>query len=81
MIHDLFTGAFNSSDDKAVVYYGADQWPRGLRHELSSPAQTLGSWVRIPLETWMSLCIYSVCAVPCAGSGLRRADPPSKESY
>jgi hypothetical protein len=26
------------------------QWPRGLRHELSSPAQTLGSWIRIPLE-------------------------------
>jgi hypothetical protein len=25
------------------------QWPRNLRHEHSSPAQTLGSWVRIPL--------------------------------
>jgi hypothetical protein len=45
------------------------QWPRGLRHELSSPAQTLGSWVRIPLEAWMSVCAYSVCAVLCAGSG------------
>jgi hypothetical protein len=29
-------------------------WPRGLSHELSSPTQTLGSWVRIPLEAWMS---------------------------
>jgi hypothetical protein len=36
------------------------QWPRGLRHEPSSPAQTLGSWVRIPLEAWMSACVYSV---------------------
>jgi hypothetical protein len=25
-------------------------WPLGLRHELSSPARTLRSWVRIPLE-------------------------------
>jgi hypothetical protein len=44
--------------------------PRCLRHELSSPAQTLGSWVRIPLEASMSVCIYSVCAVLCADSGL-----------
>jgi hypothetical protein len=26
------------------------QWPRGLRYEPSSPAGTLGSWVRTPLE-------------------------------
>jgi hypothetical protein len=25
------------------------QWPRGLRHELSSPARMLWSWVLIPL--------------------------------
>jgi hypothetical protein len=29
---------------------GRSQRPRGLRHELSSPAQTLGSLVRIPLQ-------------------------------
>jgi hypothetical protein len=34
--------------------------PRGLRHELSSPARTLGSWVRIPLKSWMFVCVYSV---------------------
>jgi hypothetical protein len=34
------------------------QWPRGLRHELSSLARTLGSWVRIPLKARMSvLCV------------------------
>jgi hypothetical protein len=33
---------------------------RGLRHELSSLALTLGSWVRIPLEAWMSVCVYYV---------------------
>jgi hypothetical protein len=31
-----------------------------LRHELSSFARTLGSWVRIPLDAWMSVCVYSV---------------------
>jgi hypothetical protein len=46
------------------------QWPRGLRLEPSSPARTLGSWIRIPFEAWMSECVYSVCAVLCAGSGL-----------
>jgi hypothetical protein len=35
------------------------QWPRGLRHELSSPAPTLGSWVRIPLRHGC-LCVFCV---------------------
>jgi hypothetical protein len=39
------------------------QWPHGLRHELSSLDQTLGSWVRIPLETWKSVCVHSVCVL------------------
>jgi hypothetical protein len=39
------------------------QWPRGLRHELSSLARMLGSWVRIPLKAWMFVCV-------CIGSGL-----------
>jgi hypothetical protein len=46
------------------------QWPSGLRHELSSPSCTLGSWVRIPLKAWMSVCVYSVCVVLCVGSVL-----------
>jgi hypothetical protein len=46
------------------------QWPRSLRHEPSPPALILGSWIRIPLETWMSMCVYSVCVVLCVGSGL-----------
>jgi hypothetical protein len=35
------------------------RWPRGLRHELSSPAPTLGSWVRIPLRHGC-LCVFCV---------------------
>jgi hypothetical protein len=38
------------------------QWSRGLRHKLSSPARTLGSWVRIQLKAWMFVCVYSVFA-------------------
>jgi hypothetical protein len=38
------------------------QWPRGLRHEQSSLAWTLGSWVWIPLKEWMSaLCAFILC--------------------
>jgi hypothetical protein len=38
------------------------RWPRGLRHELSSLARTLRSWVLIPLKIWMSvLCAYFLC--------------------
>jgi hypothetical protein len=29
---------------------GRSQWSRGLKHEVSSSASTLKSWVRIPLE-------------------------------
>jgi hypothetical protein len=32
-------------------------WPHDLRHEMSSPTQTLGSWIRIHLSTFpLSLC-------------------------
>jgi hypothetical protein len=39
------------------------QYSGGLRR--SSPARTLGSWVRIPLEAWMSVCVYSVSVLFC----------------
>jgi hypothetical protein len=49
---------------------------------MSSRVQTLGSWVRIPLETLMFLCYYSVFVLACVQvAALRRGDPPSKESY
>jgi hypothetical protein len=58
------------------------QWPHGLRHELSLPARTLGSWVWIPFDTWMSLCIYCMFVLSCVHVvALRQAEPPSKESY
>jgi hypothetical protein len=43
-------------------------WPQGLRHETSSPAQALRSWVRIQLGASMFLCVYSVFMLSCVGS-------------
>jgi hypothetical protein len=37
----------------------------GYRNELSSLARTLGSWVWIPLKTWVSVCVYSVFVLSC----------------
>jgi hypothetical protein len=44
-----------------IVNERRSQWQRGLRHELSSLARTLGSWVRIPLKAWMSVCAFTLC--------------------
>jgi hypothetical protein len=55
------------------------QWPRSLRIGLPSPAQTLGSCVRIPLEPWMSVCVFSVFVLSlCASSGLATGWSPVK---
>jgi hypothetical protein len=47
------------------------------------PARRLGSWIRILLGAWI-ICVY-VYSVSVLSSAqvvpLRRADPPSKESY
>jgi hypothetical protein len=44
---------------------GLSQWPLSLKQELSSSSRILGSWVRISLEAWMSVCVYSVCVALC----------------
>jgi hypothetical protein len=48
-----------------LAFLCQSQWPRGLRHELSSLSRTLGSWVRTPLKAWMSVCVYSVFVLSC----------------
>jgi hypothetical protein len=45
------------------------QKQRCLRHEMSLLSQTLVSWVRIPLETWMSVIISDVSVLTCVGRG------------
>jgi hypothetical protein len=46
-----------------ILFWGRSQWPRGLRHELSSLALTLGSLVQIPIKACISVCVYSVICV------------------
>jgi hypothetical protein len=65
-IYKIILRDFPESND----LHSRSQLPRGLRHQLSSLARTLGSWVRISLKALMSVCVYSVCVVLCVGSGL-----------
>jgi hypothetical protein len=44
------------------------QWPRGLRHEPSSSAWTLGSCIRIALQACMLVCDYLYLFFLCAGA-------------
>jgi hypothetical protein len=46
-------------------HYNRSQWPYGLNQEMSSLSQTLGLWVRIPLEAWRAVCVYCVYVVLC----------------
>jgi hypothetical protein len=67
---------------RVFVIVRRSQWPHGLKHEPSSLARRLGSWVRISLEAQMSVYVYSVIVLSCVPvAALRRAHPPSKESY
>jgi hypothetical protein len=57
---------WNEEFSSGISEVSRSQWPRVLRHEVSPPAQTLVSWVRIPLEACMSVCVYSVFVLSCA---------------
>jgi hypothetical protein len=54
----------------AIYSYSRSRWPRSVRYVLFSPAQTLGSWVRIPLEARMCVQLFCVCGVLFADSAL-----------
>jgi hypothetical protein len=57
------TGLINRRGSRNVYLnckFSRLQWPRGLKHQLFSSAPTLRSWVRIPLERWMFVCV--LCA-------------------
>jgi hypothetical protein len=66
--------------NRPIPYVCRSQWPLAVRQKLFSLARTLGSWVRIPLKTWMFVSVYSVlfCVQVAA---LRQTDHSSKESY
>jgi hypothetical protein len=60
-------------DDKTYIFmevsevFCRSQWPRSLRHELSSSVRTLGSWVRMQLKAWVSAFILFVLSCVCSG--------------
>jgi hypothetical protein len=49
---NVISGFIAPREEKAS-HFGVHTHGSCLRHELYSPAQTLGSRVRIPLEAWM----------------------------
>jgi hypothetical protein len=55
----------------AVEIRRLTSWVMARPHEMPSSSRTLGSWVWILLEVWMSVCVYFVfvCSVLCVGSG------------
>jgi hypothetical protein len=62
---DLLVMGTKCEFDSCSSEQSRSQWPRALRHDLSSPALTLRSLVRIPLEALMSVFIYSVFVLFC----------------
>jgi hypothetical protein len=57
----LFYQIWNSNNLIGWEHYRRSQWQGRLRHELSSLARTLGSWVRTPFKSWMSVCAFILC--------------------
>jgi hypothetical protein len=53
-----------------ILYLKRSQWPRDIRHELSWPAETSESWVRISLGARIFMCVYSVFGLSCVGNSL-----------
>jgi hypothetical protein len=62
-IYLIYLTAISYNSD--ITYIVGSQRPRVLRHEMSSLARTLESWVRIPFKAWMSVCVYSVFVFFC----------------
>jgi hypothetical protein len=70
--NEIRTVDFDQYFRNLIQEISRSQYPRRLRHELSSLARTMGSWVQIPLRAWMfGVCIrlFCACAVLCLGSG------------
>jgi hypothetical protein len=57
---DLHLGEVHFEFRKACLLPSKLLWPRGVTHELCSSARTLGTWIQIPLNARMSVCVYSV---------------------
>jgi hypothetical protein len=71
MVSLLLTKPINSISKSVMCKYQCSKGPKadhsGLSQELSSLARMLRFWVRIPLEAWVYVCVYSDFVI---GSGL-----------
>jgi hypothetical protein len=66
VINRFYVKAFIFGILVRILVIGRSRWLRGLRHELSSLARTLGSWVRIPFKGMdVCVCVYSVFVLSC----------------
>jgi hypothetical protein len=50
---------------EAICSSSQSQWLRGPKHETFLTARAVESLVRIPLEAWMSVCVYSHFVLFC----------------
>jgi hypothetical protein len=76
---------YKLSPDKFEIFHLVkgkyrSQFSLGLRYGKVSFYQTLGSWLQIPLEAYLSDFILCMCR-PVYVAALRRADHPLKEFY
>jgi hypothetical protein len=60
IVTDFSFSHFGCDILRLLIQRHRSEWPRALRHELFSTAQTLRSWVGIPLEARLSVCVYVV---------------------
>jgi hypothetical protein len=56
-------------------------WTRGWKHEMSSPAETQGSWVRVPLKAWISVFILCLCVGSGVATGWSHVIDSCQQSY
>jgi hypothetical protein len=54
---------------KSDILMSRSQWPARLRHEMSSPARTLRSLIRISLGIWIHVGVSSVLVWSHEGTG------------
>jgi hypothetical protein len=78
-IHDRLNVSGHPNFALPSYFNCQSQWPRGLRHGLSSLVRTLGSWFRMPLKAWMTVCVYTVFVLSCVGSGFATCWSPVQE--
>jgi hypothetical protein len=61
LLDDVSSVANKVAPYECLISCGRSQWQHGLKDKIASLAQRLGSWDRIPLEAWISVCAFILC--------------------